>query len=141
MPGIFIFSSLFKNESIFTPNVVTRCLNTYIFIKNKPENLKITTETQIDPDPLYFLLWYKSITFDTFLESPSIIANLKFANIQLFITKFGFLAKIVQIQKMHKMRQIIHFWKALDPANSNMQKFSILQIQNVNVYSRITDDV
>ena len=68
--GIFIFSSLFKNESIFTPNVVTRCLNTYIFIKNKPENLKITTETQIDPHPLYFLLWYKSITFDTFVESP-----------------------------------------------------------------------
>ena len=33
-------------------------------------------------------------------------------------------------KKLRKLQQIIHFWKAFNPGNANVQKFS-----NLNVYS------
>ena len=43
LPGIFLFSSLFKIK-IFPPTVV-RCKNTFILIENKLETLKIPAKT------------------------------------------------------------------------------------------------
>ena len=47
----------------------------------------------------------------------------KFAKIEFFIAKSSFIVKMFAKKNLSKKWQIIHFWKALDHAISNMQKF------------------
>ena len=46
--------------------------------------------------------------------------NGKFAKMQIFIAKSSYQGKNAQ-KKLRKFQRIIHSWKALDPANSNLQ--------------------
>ena len=68
---------------------------------------------QIAP-PFIFLLWYKSKTFDTFLESTWAI----------FIAKSSYLAKNVR-KNAHKLQQIIHFNTFLKYITSNFSKIVV----------------
>ena len=79
---------------------------------------------KLPPSPSIFWLWYKSITFDTFLGSTLIICNKKMANFQkskYLLRNLVFIKKCAK-KKIVKLQQIIHFWKGLYPANLNVKK-------------------
>ena len=81
------------------------------------------------PLPSKSHVWCPNMTNDTSLESSCALLLesakkiCKFLKIKFFIAKSSFIVNMFAKKNLSKKWQIIHFWKALDHAISNMQKF------------------
>ena len=90
--------------------------------------LKTRRGGQFDPPPSKSHVWCPNMTHDTSLESTCAHTFriwkkiCKFAKIEFFIAKSSYIVKMFAKRNLPKKWQIIHFWKALDHAISNMQK-------------------
>ena len=91
------------------------------------ENQDMLIGGQFDPPPSKSHVWCPNMTNDTSLESFCALllesANLQIWKNWIFYRKIHFYSKNVCKNKLSKKRKVIHFWKALDHAISNMQKF------------------
>ena len=72
-------------------------------------------------------VWCPNMTNDTSLASSCALLlesakNCKFAKIEFFSSKSSYIVKMFAKKNLSKKLKIIHFWKALDHAISNMQK-------------------
>ena len=81
------------------------------------------------PPPSKSHVWCPNMTNDTLLESSCALLlesakkNSKFAKPDFFIAKSSYIVKMFAKFFFSKKWNIIHFWKALDHAISNMQIF------------------
>ena len=71
----------------------------------------------MNPSPSKSHVWRPNMTNDTSLESST------FAIIEFFIATSSYIVKMFAKKNLSKKWKIIHFWKALDHAISNMQIF------------------
>ena len=92
------------------------------------------------PPPSNSHVYCLNLTTDTLLESSCVLLlesekkNRKFSKTEFFIAKSSYLVKMFAKKNLSKKWKILHFWKALFHAISNMQK--ILHIWNGMIFNQ-----